>query len=247
MAAKYEFDFSKFEVTTLIAKGDKYLVEIGKAMIAADPEKVSHVIKDMVQQYASKGKLSDGQVNYLASLVKFHAPEYKQYNEEMLAWYDSRPDIQEVYHYAMSQSYVYVVHPVSGQYVSEGGEGWDASWKTRPANANMFWRAVNDWNVKRFRVIKADSSFEEGDLVELRKPHIGDWRYDPFYDGSKTPPPTDIRLGTVMQMTEEVHNRSRAGKGSRLVNVLFLGKSEVTGVPERLIKLHERKRKKKSQ
>lgn len=245
MAEKYEIDFKQFDVEVLKKKPTTYLVETGKEMVAANPDTVNPVIKDMVKQYEQKNTLSDGQINYLASLVKRATPEWAQHEQELLAWYDARPDVQEIWQYAMSQPYVYVLDAGCGRYVSKGQPGWDVAWETRPRDSDMFWRQINDWNVKRFRIIKADSAFEEGDLVELRKPFLQDWRYDPLYDGSRTPPPTDMRLGTVMQMTEEVHRRSRAGKGSRLVNVLWMGKTEIEGVPERIIKLHERKRRAK--
>lgn len=245
MTKKYDVDFKPFDVNVLKNKSASYLVSVGEEMIAANPDTTHPVVKDMVQQFGTKGALTDGQINYLASLVKRHTAEWEQYEQELLSWYDSREDIQEVYQYAMQQPYIYVLDPASNRYISKGQPEWNAAWEKRPHNSDMFWRHISDWNVKRFRVIKADSAFEEGDLVELRKPFIQDWRYDPLYDGSNTPPPTDMRLGTVMQMTEEVHRRSRAGKGSRLINIMWMGKGEIQGVPERIIKLHERKRRAK--
>ena len=249
MAEKYEFDFKPFNVTTDLKHYDKAAtIKAAEAFIAAKVGRANYIatVSDIVNQNTTKGFITDSQQNYLLRLIHDTLPEYKTYEQKFIEWYDVREDIQEVYKYSMSSpSYVYVIHPVTNEYVSKGAEGWDTSWESRPADARMFWKMTNDWNVRKFMAVNRDTPFEEGDLVVLRKGNVGNWRYDPYYDGSNTPDKTTDRIGTVMQMTNEVHRRSRAGKGSRQINVLWIGSSEIKGVPERILKLHERKSRKR--
>lgn len=246
MPAKYEIDFAEFDIRAFRQKPHSYLLDLAKKVIDRDGLNAHISVRDIYDRFTRAGSITDGQADYLATLVKYESEEYKKYHEDMISWYNSRPDIQEMYQFAMKQEYVSVISPVTNRYCSKGVPEWNPSWEISPASPIMFWRAMSSWNVKKFRAVNADTMFEEGDLVELRKPFIGDWRYDALYDGKDTPPPTSIRLGTVMEMTDNVHQHSRAGKGSRLINVLFVGKAEVVGVPERVIKLHERKRRKKA-
>lgn len=249
MAAKYEFDFKPFNVSDDLKHYDKAATIAAAEVVIANSKDAStmmNTIKSIVHTFKTTGGMSDSQYNYLLRLIHDELPEYLAYEGKFFAWYDSRPDIQEIYKYAMNcESYTYVNHPVTGEYVSKRGEGWDTSWETRPGSAQMFWRKTSDWNVRKFMEVNRDTVFEEGDLVVLRKTQVGNWRYDPYYDGSATPDKTHDRIGTVMQMTDEVHRRSRAGKGSRQINVLWVGQSEMKGVPERILKLHERKPRKR--
>jgi hypothetical protein len=104
---------------------------------------------------------------------------------------------------------------------------------------------VNDYSCKQFREIKRPQVFAEGELVVLRDPFIRNYRYDPYYNGSTTPDATNQRVGTVMANTEKINSRSRAGKGSRNINVLWIGTAEPKMIPERMIKSYERKRRAK--
>lgn len=250
MAAKYEFDFKPFNVLTDLTHYDKAkTIAAGEAYIAANAGKPNYIntVSEIVTYYKTKGSISDSQQNYVLRLIHETLPEYLDYEKKFIEWYDAREDIQEVYKFAMNGNgnYVYVISPTTGDYVSKGSDAWDTAWETRPANARMFWKMTNDWNVRKFMAVNRETPFEEGDLVVLRKGNVGNWRYDPYYDGSATPDKTTDRIGTVMQMTNDVHRRSRAGKGSRLINVLWIGQSEIKGVPERILKLHERKSRKK--
>ncbi len=44
------------------------------------------------------------------------------------------------------------------------------------------------------------------------------------------------RIGTVVEHEEALDRKSRGGKGSRLINVLWLNNGETKAVPERVIK-----------
>jgi len=247
MAAQYEIDFKHFDLEVLRKLPTADLVALGEQMNnnrKGTGDNVCFTTQSMTDQYKQKGSLTPNQHDYLARLVMTESKEYAQYEQELLAWFDSRDDIKEIYQYGMKNTYQYIQRP-NRSWVYKGGDGWDTAWEERPVDAHMFWRVMGDWNVKKFREVKRESDFEEGDLIVLRKPNVGNWRYDPYYDGANTPDKLTDRIGTVMQMTDDVHRRSRAGKGSRLVNVLWIGSSDIKGVPERIIKLHERKKRAK--
>jgi hypothetical protein len=246
MAAPYEIDIKKFDYQPIAKLPLPDLIALGEKRIARCNASgyVDATTKDMVGQYKKRGSLSESQINYLARLVYPESDLYIQYEKDFVAWYDSRTDIQEIYKYGITHGYQYIRLP-NNTWTHRGADSWDASWDERPRDSEMFWRVMNDWNVKKFKEIKRESAFEEGDLIVLRTPHVANWRYDPYYDGSHTPDKLVERIGTVMQMTDDVHRRSRAGKGSRLVNVLWVGATEIKGVPERIIKLHERKKRAK--
>ena len=245
MAEKYEFDFKMFEMSSLNSYTLPEVVRCAEDYQKSGATYASHIVNDMLAQYKTKNTLSDSQRNYLLSIIRYQTPEYLKYEQDFFSWFDSRPDIQEIYKFGLSSGYAYVQDPLTAEYVSKGSEHWNKDWETRPANSRMFWRVTNDWNVRKFKEINRDTVFEEGDLIVLRKPNVGNWRYDPYYDGRNTPDKLTERIGTVMQMTDDVHRRSRAGKGSRQINVLWIGQSEIKGVPERILKLHERKPRKK--
>ena len=177
MAEKYEFDFKPFNVTTDLKHYDKAAtIKAAEAFIAANVGRANYIatVSDIVNQNTTKGFITDSQQNYLLRLIHDTLPEYKTYEQKFIEWYDVREDIQEVYKYSMSQpSYVYVIHPVTSEYVSKGAEGWDTSWESRPADARMFWKMTNDWNVRKFMAVNRDTPFEEGDLVVLRKGNVG--------------------------------------------------------------------------
>lgn len=248
MADKYEIDFKQFDVTKDLAHyDDAAAVKAAEDMIASGKSNYRMpTITDLVNRYNKYKNLSDSQRSYLLGLIYQHLPEYNAYQQNFNNWYDSRDDIQEIYKYGMKLNpYAYVHHPLTGEYVGRGTALWDKSWDDRPGDARMFWRMTNDWTVRKFVEVNRESDFEEGDLVVLRKGQVGNWRYDPYYDGNNTPNKLTDRIGTVMQMTDDVHRRSRAGRGSRVINVLWIGQSEMKGVPERILKLHERKPRKK--
>lgn len=246
MAEKYEFDFPHFDVNNREQYSPVELVKFAEDYIASGRTDSVPFVSDVIAYYKKNNILTDSQQYYLANTIKHFMPDYIEYEQKFFAWYNSRPDIQEIYRYGMEHGNVYVRHPDKNQWTYKGGDGWDTAWEAAPDSAEMFWRVTSNWNVRKFKAVNAPTSFEEGDLVVLRAPFAGHSSYDPLYTGRiSTPGKDEQRIGTVMQMTKEVHRHSRAGNGSRLVNVLWVGKTEVMGVPERTIKHYERKRRKK--
>jgi hypothetical protein len=245
MADLYEIDFkelddheliNKYDVTAAVLNAEDALT---KGIVHADKQ---DTVRDIIAQYRNKHGLTDLQRAYLMRLTSHNTPEYHTHQKDFFVWYNSRADMQELYHFGMANTW-YV--PVGGIWLYKDAEGWDKNWEKAPASAEMFFRVVNDYSCKQFREIKRPQVFEEGELVVLRAPFVGDWRNDPYYEGSKTPDGTNLRIGTVMANTDKINNRSRAGKGSRNINVLWIGNAEPTVIPERMIKHHERKRRAK--
>lgn len=249
MAAKYEIDFKHFEVEGFYDtyKTDGAIIPLAEEWMKKFGLNANngHTVQDMIATSKTR-TLTDNQRNYLIRLIKPILPEYVKYNADLLTWYAGRPDIQEMYKYAHSnESYVYIVHPETGQWTNRHDKDWKPEWSETPFNAEMFWRSLNDWNVRKFVAVNRETVFEEGDLVVLRLPFVANWDYDPLFDRANMPGKDIPRVGTVLQMTSEVHRNSRAGKGSRAINVLWNGTSEPKLVPERTIKLFERRRRTK--
>lgn len=249
MAAKYEFDFQRFNVEALYGKYDReQLAAFGDAWLAkhTDVANSYHTIKDLTGTMKTNPQPSDSQKNYLTRLVRTFTTEGEQYEKDFLLWFNSRPDIQEIYRWAFtSDGYIYVAHPENGDWCYKGDSSWNPDWEQNPANSDMFWRICGDWNVRKFIAVNRETSYSEGDLVVLRTPYVGNWDYDPLWERQNMPDKTVLRVGTILEMTENIHRNSRAGKGSRAVNVLWNGSTEAKLVPERVLKHLERKRRTK--
>jgi hypothetical protein len=249
MAAKYEINFPHFDTDSLynVYKTNADIIPYAEAWLKkfTTDGNSGYVVADMIETSKNK-ELTDSQRHYLTRIVRNMLPEWAKYNTDLITWYNGRPDIQEMYQHAHNgEGYVYVVHPETSQWISSKDAEWNPDWGKTPANADMFWRSLNDWNVRKFIAVNRDTVFEEGDLVVLRTPFIANWDYDPLFDRSNMPDKAVPRIGTILQMTSEVHRNSRAGKGSRAVNVLWNGTTEPKLVPERTIKLYERRRRTK--
>ena len=251
MAEKYEINFPQFNADAALGHYDVLAaVNLANATLTAKNlnRNESLTVTDIVGQYNRKNTLSDSQRLYLLRLCRKNSPEYVMYTNNFFAWYNARPDMSELYQYGITQAW-YLQHPVTGDWTyKDNDKDWDKAWDTAPATPDMFWRVVSDYNTRRFREVSRDPVYNEGDLVTLRAPFIGRWGYDPYVgtnpDGS-TPDAATPRVGTVMQLTTEINRNSRGGKGSRNINILWLGTTEIKPVPERVVKWHERKRRAK--
>jgi hypothetical protein len=50
------------------------------------------------------------------------------------------------------------------------------------------------------------------------------------------------RIGMVVEHKDEISRRSRGGKGSRMINVLWINIGEQKAVPERILKKYREKK-----
>lgn len=251
MAEKYEFDFPRFNVESIYGKYDNaQLAAYGDAWLAKYGENANYsaTVKDLTHAAKVYSGFSDSQKGYLTRLIRHFTPEGIQYEKDFLLWYNSRPDIQEIYRWAFTDASggaMYIQHPFSNTWSYKGDSDWDSSWEQNPINSDMFWRVCGDWNVRKFIAVNRETTYSEGDLVVLRTPFVGNWDYDPLWERHNMPDKTVLRIGTILEMTDNIHRNSRAGKGSRAVQVLWNGTSESKLVPERVLKHLERKRRTK--
>jgi hypothetical protein len=190
------------------------------------------------------------------SLCFLASPEFDRINEEFLNEYDSRQDLQEFYKKFYSHtSYIddrwgnsWQTSAYSAPEEQERVKEFRSKYTDRPLDFTMFETITNQHEAARWREVNRDTPYQPGDLVRLRDPYAGHQDYDPMYvsrydilHNGKQPAPDKAtpRIGTVMKVTDETR-RWRAGKGSKLIEVLWFGKEETVYVQERIIKWEER-------
>lgn len=181
--------------------------------------------------------LTDNQRWHLKREAAHFVPHYEEYTKKFFDWYDNRPDMQEMYGACTGNNWWF--YDNYGNHKNRD-EGIALGWDKRPPNVEMFERVANSWEGSKYRELKRDVVFEVGDQVVLRKPFIGTYRYDPIYYSQEVDKTAD-RIGMVVQQKEEISRRSRGGKGSRMINVLWLNTGETKALPERCIKKFRQK------
>lgn len=238
--ARFEIDFKFPERTRdMLFKEDGtnlYTVEqlFEYASIRTDDYSLNF-LPSVQQYYKTHGSITSSQLWTLGNIAVFGSPVYLDFEQKFFAWYDSREDIQELYTEIAKISYWF--YNKQGQHLSSQ-EAKDGGFHDRPDGWFMFDRIVSSWEGNRLRELKRDVVYDVGDLVVVRKPFVGSYLHDPCY--GKVDVDTD-RIGTVAENTEKIYNRSRGGKGSRLINVIWINTGETKAVPERIIKKHRMK------
>lgn len=171
--------------------------------------------------------------------------EFKKINDQFMAEFDSRGDLQEIYKEAMGNNYhCYKMH-----------DGFTAleltdPLRVRPETYMMFRDAVSrDSDACKKIELARPTPYMEGDLVVLRDTSVDNADYDPLYISrynsyhlkQTTPDKTVKRIGTVISVTEKISNW-RASKGSKTIKVMWVGikDGEIFDVPEKHIKFMER-------
>ena len=176
--------------------------------------------------------LTPNQIWTLENKAARFCPESDTLNADFFSWYDSREDIREMYQKVASEtSWLY---NSDGNYVSKEDPGYEGMVK-RPETYRMFQSVMNSWHGTQFRELNRDVVYDVGDMVMLRTPFVGNWNYDPAYGESLG---DAARIGTVLEHKEKLNRRSRGGRGSRMINVLWLFNGKQVEVPERVIKKH---------
>lgn len=163
----------------------------------------------------------------------------KEVTDSFLAWYDATPDAQEVYKYiaAMTNWWWHHEHGNRVNVIEATALGYTQ----RPPTIDVFNRLVNSWEGQKYRELNREEEFQEGDLVVLRTPFIGNYRYDPHYN-NKEYTSESPRYATVVQANEGKIAGHRRGKGSRAITVIWFGKDGVpTTIGEKFIKHESRK------
>ncbi|MBM3914107.1 MAG: hypothetical protein FJ351_06665 [Sphingomonadales bacterium] len=198
---------------------------------AKNPSNYAQNFVPSAKEYFSKnGAITSQQDHTLHNLAADYCPASDSLNVEFLAWYATHPDIQEVYKNAAPDHYWWPHTKGDGYISSEDAQA--NGWHDAPPNWQTFQRIWYGHAASKYREINREIKYDIGDMVQIRNPHVGSWRHDPCYNTDKG----IARIGTVVEHNNELDRRSRAGKGSRLINVLWLNTGETKAVAERLIK-----------
>lgn len=187
-----------------------------------------------VRAFFEKNKyITSSQKWTLENLAAEWTPEWEEVNQKFFLWYDSRPDMQEMYKHAAESAWWF--YDRSGNHHNKE-EAIKNGWHERPDTWKMFVALSSSHAATRFRELKRDVVFDIGDQVVVRTAFKNSYLYDPCY-GKNIPIETE-RIGMVVEHRDEIYRRSRGGKGSRLINVLWMNIGEQKAVPERILKKH---------
>ena len=176
-------------------------------------------------------------------------PAIEEHHAKFVEWYDANTVAQELYKAVAPNAWSFRDEKngyVNGHhYISAGNDANHAKpYREHPRNAFNFANIAYGEEGRKYAESHREQKFQEGDIVVLRAPFVGNHRYDPHWRNNdmKT---DDLRYGTVMLAdTDKFNRRSRGGKGSRLINVMWMGTedAETVAVPERCLKWESRKR-----
>lgn len=236
---EFEIDFKfPMRVRELLYKEDgteKYDIPTIFSFFDAHPNIENQYVLDFVDSvkkyHATNGELTHNQLWTLYNYAGDYCPEWDDVNIRFFAWYDSRPDMQAMYRECAPKMWWHYDrwgnhHPQS--------EAKDKGWLDRPETWRMFHALANSGEACRYRELNREIVYDVGDQVVLRQPFKGSYRYDPTY--GKGIPQDEDRIGMVVEHKEDISRRSRGGKGSRLINVLWMQTGDTRAVPERTIK-----------
>ena len=217
---------------------DKYTIpqlldfaSISKSQYSAD------FIPSVKERFEREGVITSSQKWTLENLAADWCPEWEAFNTKFFEWYDSRPDMQEMY--AACSQHNWWFYDRNGTHFSRD-QAEEKGWLARPDNYHMFERIAFGHEGSKYRELKRDVVYDVGDQVVLRTPFKNSYRYDPCY-GEALPMDTE-RIGLVVEHKENINRRSRGGKGSRMINVLWFSIGRQIEVPERVIKKYREKK-----
>lgn len=186
-------------------------------------------------KFNKDGFITDSQKWTLENMASSFCPEWDAFNAKFFTWYDSRPEMQEMYR-AVTQDSWWFYDRGGRHHSSEHARA--AGWMDRPDNWQMFQSHAYGHAGSKYRELKREVVYDVGDQVMLRTPMVGSWRYDPMYSSDDRTTP---RIGMVLEHREEISNKSRGGKGSRMINILWISTGQQNKVPERVLKKYRNK------
>jgi hypothetical protein len=193
-------------------------------------------VPNVKNTWETTGGISSSQKWTLENLAADWCPEWEAFNTKFFEWYDSRPDMQEMYAACSKKNWWFYDRQGNHHNVDQAAE---KGWLTRPENFHMFERVANGHEGSKYRELKRDVVYDVGDQVMLRRPFVGSYTYDPCY--GKGLSYVEARVGMVVEHKDAISRRSRGGKGSRMINVLWITTGEQVQVPERVIKKYREK------
>lgn len=184
--------------------------------------------------YNKNGAITPNQLWTLTNMAAPYSPAWDEVNKDFFVWYDSREDMRKMYEACSSNNWWF--YDRQGQHHSrEQAETF--GWTKRPDSWKMFYNVAYSGEGSRYRELNREVIYDIGEQVVLRTPFKGSYRYDPTY-GHGVDAALD-RVGMVVEHKEAITRRSRGGKGSRLINVLWLQTGQQKEIPERCIKKYK--------
>lgn len=176
-------------------------------------------------------------------------PAIDEHHAKFVEWYDANVPAQELYKAVAPNAWSFRDTKngyINGSRFNSSEEDKNAvkSYREHPHNAFNFLNVAYGEEGRKYAESHREQKFQEGDIVVLRQPFVGNHRYDPHWRNNDMKA-DDLRYGTVMLAdTDKFNRRSRGGKGSRLINVMWMGTedAETVAVPERCLKWESRKR-----
>ena len=173
--------------------------------------------------------------------------EYNQFDSEIMAWYASHAGAQEVYKACAKDRWYWYRDNKKAQINSHDNSNRLSSDEARaqglfdaPRDHIDIENVIFSREALTYIEVEREQIFEEGDIVCLRKPYVGRYQYDPKWNDASVTADT-VRYGSVMAQGSGDLMSYRGGKGSRKITVLWFGKNENMDMPERAIKLQDRK------
>lgn len=172
--------------------------------------------------------------------------EFKKLNDQFMAEFDSREDLQHIYHECTKgRRWVYNLNDESVDLTISSNHHFI----TRPESYMMYLSVIN--RSGRAMIEQArETPYQEGDLVVLRDTEIDNdcdplriTRWDSRYmNGERTPDKTTPRIGTVISVTGELQYAWRPVRGSKVLKIMWLGvpDTQIIDIEERRVKWHER-------
>jgi len=192
-----------------------------------DMEDDANIVKKIFTQYEKGSYAPTWELrNALGSLINSAAPktpEAKEINVAFNNWLKKRPGVKSAYETYMT------THN-----------------RDMPAEITYFDIAavINNWDFKQLLETSRPVIFEVGSLVCLRKNFHGTYRHDPYYycrnNAFDVPKDQMPRMGIVTELTDRCASRSRYGKGSRLLKVMWSATGETSSVSENKLIIAEK-------
>jgi hypothetical protein len=183
--------------------------------------------------------------HHLLNTIFPYTEEFTALNDAFMAEYDSRPDLQEAYAMAYSEAWI-----VSDRFERriDKTEAAKLGFDKRPESMLMWSTMTNRcWSLQTKTELSRETPYQEGDLVLLRTPYVNT-KFDPMHvdrwsedyrNGKRTPDVSVLRIGTVIGITDRTGNRVQ-GRGSKIIQLQWIGQEDISDVAEKFIKWHER-------
>lgn len=170
---------------------------------------------------------------------------YTKLNDAFLKEYSEREDLQEIYQLAFQSGYWF--YDRHGNHHSRD-KAIEYGWDKVPETYMMYYGLIDRCTEAKKKIeLARPTSFQAGDMVLLRPAFVGkdvdpyriSYYSEDYRKGLRTPDENTQRIGTIISITEKTGSW-RAGKGSKLIKVWWVGKDGHVDIEERHLKWYMR-------